>query len=118
MTEVVGKDLLFRHVRRLTQLFHITPNIRSIKRIAVLRYEYGSAFYFLLLDILLQNLTKLFWQEYLPALALTVDFGNTARYCFNSNVAHLGHTDLFRCICNGFRHMKFYVCWVIFLIPS
>ena len=47
MPQVVWKDLFLRYARRFAKLLHVTPNIRSVKRIAVLRHENGSAFSFL-----------------------------------------------------------------------
>ena len=46
--QVVRKDLLLRYLRRLTQFFHIVPDVRSVKRFSVFRDKNGAAFYFLL----------------------------------------------------------------------
>ena len=59
VSKIMRKYLFLRHSCRLAELLHISPNIRPIEWITVLGNEDGATHYFLLLDILLQNLTEL-----------------------------------------------------------
>ena len=58
VSKVMGKDLLLRYLGFFAESLHITPYIRSIKRITVFTYEDGAAFYFLLFYILFEDFAK------------------------------------------------------------
>ena len=87
VSKVMGKDLLFRYSSFLAELLHIAPYIRSIKRITVFAYKDGTAFYFLLFNIVFEDFAKFSRQKCASTLSFAVNFGSASVNCFNRDKA-------------------------------
>ena len=85
MSEVMWKDLLLGHPSFFAEFLHITPYIRSIKRITVFTYEDGAAFYFLLFNIVFEDFAKFSRQKRTSTLSFAADFGSSAIDSFDGN---------------------------------
>ena len=53
MTQIMGIDLLWRHIRFFAQAFHLSPNTAAVKRFPVLTDKYRTGFQAGFFDILL-----------------------------------------------------------------
>ena len=51
MTEIVWKNLRFRHTRLFAKLFHVIPYIRPVQWISISRYKNRAVFYFMIISI-------------------------------------------------------------------
>ena len=83
VSKVMGKDFLLGYPSFFAEFLHITPYIRSIKRIPVFAYEDGAAFYFLLFYVFFEDFAKFSRQECTPLLSFAINFSSASVDCFN-----------------------------------